>query len=58
MQPAYLPPKDMAHLAKGGRGAEDDAGIVELQEPEDGHGGAESLAQAIARLDGDSAVDG
>ena len=56
---AYLSPEDVAHLAEGGRGAEGDglAGVG-VNEPEQGHGGAEALAEAVARLDGDAAVLG
>ena len=57
MQTSNLPPQDMPDLAKGGSGAEDDSRVVELQEPENGYGGAETLTQAIARLDRDPPVD-
>ena len=47
-----LPPQDVAHLPEGGRGAEGNGGVlVGVDEPEDGHGGAEALAQPIAGLD-------
>ena len=52
VQPVELPPQDMAHLPEGGRGAEGDGRFaVGVDEPEQGHRGAESLAETVAGLD-------
>ena len=51
MQAVDLPPQDMPHLPKGGRGAEHDGRVVAVQKPQDGDGGAEPFAQAVARFD-------
>ena len=50
MQRVNLPPKHVAHLPKGRRSAQHDAGVVLIQIPQHGHGGGEVLAQAVARL--------
>ena len=52
----HLPPQDVAHLPEGGRRAQHHCGIVAAEEPQDGRGGREALAQAVARLDGHPAV--
>ena len=53
---ADLPPKHMPDLAEGGRGAEHDGWVVGVEKPEDGHAGAEALAQAVARFNGHSLI--
>ena len=59
VEPVNLPPEDVAHLAEGGRGGQDDGLLwVGVHEPEYGDGGAEALAQAVARLDGDAPAGG
>ena len=55
----HLSPQDVAHLPEGGRGAEDDGGVlVDVHEPQHGHGGAEALAQAVSGFHRDAAVGG
>ena len=57
VQAADLPPEYVAHLAERRRGAKGDGGVlVGVYEPEQGHGRAEALAQAIARFDRHPAV--
>ena len=56
MEAADLPPKDVPDLAGGGSGGEDGGGLVGIEEPEDGDGGGEALAEAVAGLDGDTTV--
>ena len=59
VEAANLPPEDVAHLPEGGRSAEGDgAAGVGVDEPEQGDGGAEALAKAVASLDGDAAMLG
>ena len=59
VEAAQLPPEYVAHLPEGGRGAEGDGGVlVNVHEPQQGHGGAEALAETVARLDGHPAVLG
>ena len=58
METADLAPEDVADLPGGGGGGEDDGWGVAGEEPEDGDGGGEALAEAVAGLDGDAAVLG
>ena len=58
VEAANLAPEDVADLAGGGGGGEDDGGGVAGEEPEDGDGGGEAFAEAVASLDGDAAVLG
>ena len=57
VQAVDLSPEDMADLPERRSGAERDGGVlVGVQEPEQGHGGAEPLTQAVAGFDRHPAV--
>ena len=53
-----LAPEDVADLAEGGGGGEGDGGLVGVEEPEEGDGGGEAFAEAVAGFYGDALVVG
>ena len=56
VEAAYLLPEDVAHLSRRGRRGENGGRLVRAEEPEDGDGGSEALADAVASLDCHAAV--
>ena len=58
VESADFAPEDVADLARGGGGGDDDGWGVAGEEPEDGDGGGEAFAEAVAGFDGDAAVLG
>jgi len=48
MQAMYLPPEDVAYLTESGGGAKSDGRVlVDVHEPEQGHGSTEAFAQTV-----------